>query len=77
MGAAPYWVRLVRSGNTFSAFVSIDGSIWAAVGAETIPMASAIYVGLPVTSHTNGTLARTTIDNVSVTGNDGRTDHRS
>jgi regulation of enolase protein 1 (concanavalin A-like superfamily) len=67
-GAAPYWVRLVRSGHTFTAFVSMDGTVWSMVGAETIPMASTIYVGLPVTSHTNGTLARTTIDSVDVTG---------
>ncbi len=66
-GAAPYWVRLVRQGSTFSGFVSADGAAWTFVGAETIPMAAGIYVGLPVSSHRTGVLNTTTFDNVVVT----------
>ena len=29
---APYWVKLVRSGNTFSGYSSPDGSTWTLVG---------------------------------------------
>jgi regulation of enolase protein 1 (concanavalin A-like superfamily)/phosphatidylserine/phosphatidylglycerophosphate/cardiolipin synthase-like enzyme len=66
-GAAPRWVRLVRSGNTFSAYVSTDGAAWTLVGTDTITMAASIYVGLPITSHSDGSVATATADNVSVT----------
>ena len=65
-GTAPYWVRLVRSGNTFTAYKSTDGSSWTLVGSDTIAMGSTIYVGIPVTSHKDGTLATATVDNVTV-----------
>ena len=65
-GTAPYWVALIRSGDTFSAYVSTDGSSWTLVGTDTIPMAGTIYVGLPLTSHRDGTVATATIDNVTV-----------
>jgi regulation of enolase protein 1 (concanavalin A-like superfamily) len=64
---APYWVKLVRSGSTISAYYSATGSSWTLLGSDTIPMASTISVGLPVSSHVNGTLATATFDNVSVT----------
>jgi regulation of enolase protein 1 (concanavalin A-like superfamily) len=66
-GTAPRWVRLVRSGDVFSAYVSTDGAAWTLVGTDTIPMAAAIYVGLPLTSHRDGTVATASIDNVTVT----------
>src|SRR5207244_5478717 len=30
----PYWVKLVRSGNTFSGYASADGVNWAQVGSS-------------------------------------------
>ena len=63
---APYWVRLVRSGSTFTAYVSPDGSTWTQVGSDTISMGSTIDVGLAVTSHLDGTLATATFDHVTV-----------
>jgi hypothetical protein len=66
LASAPYWVRLVRSGDTFSAYVSSTGGTWGLVGRETIAMSPTIYVGLPVTSHANGTSARATLDHVQV-----------
>lgn len=66
-GAAPYWVRLVRTGNTFTSYTSTNGTSWAQVGsAITITMSSQVLVGLAVTSHNNTTLATATFDNVSV-----------
>ena len=65
--AAPHWVRLVRSGNTFTAYRSSDGSSWILIGSETIPMGATVYAGLAVTSHNDGTLATATVDNVSLT----------
>jgi hypothetical protein len=66
-GAAPYWVRLVRAGHTFSAYTSVNGVSWTLVGSDTIVMAPTIHVGLPITSHRNGTPATATIDSVDVT----------
>jgi regulation of enolase protein 1 (concanavalin A-like superfamily) len=63
---APYWVKLQRTGNTFNAYSSPDGSAWTLVGSDTIPMAATVYVGLAVTSHVSGTLATATFDNVTV-----------
>jgi hypothetical protein len=65
-GTAPMWVRMVRSGSTFSAYVSSSGSSWTLVGTDTISMPSTIYVGLALTSHDDTALATATYDNVSV-----------
>jgi PKD repeat protein len=65
---APYWVRLTRSGNSFSAYQSANGSSWAQVGStQTITMATDVYIGMPVCSASSGTLCTATIDNVSCT----------
>ena len=67
VGAAPYWVKLVRSGNTFSSYASSDGVIWTQAGTtQTITMATNVYIGLGVSSQTSS-LATTTFDNVSIT----------
>src|SRR5262249_50294140 len=51
---APFWVRLVRQGNLFTGFVSLDGQNWGTpVGSDTIAMPQAMLVGLAVTSHTS------------------------
>src|SRR5947209_1572004 len=64
---APYWVKLTRAGNTFTALQSPDGSSWSTVGSDTISMASTIYVGLAVSSHVAGTLATATFASTAVT----------
>jgi regulation of enolase protein 1 (concanavalin A-like superfamily) len=63
---APYWVRISRVGNEFTASVSSDGSNWTVVGMDTIAMGSTIQVGLAVTSHLDGALSTGTFGNVSV-----------
>jgi regulation of enolase protein 1 (concanavalin A-like superfamily) len=68
---APYWVRIARSGNTFTASRSTDGTNWFVVGTETITMPTSVYVGLAVTSHNNSTLATATLDNVAVSAGSG------
>jgi hypothetical protein len=65
--AAPYWVKLVRSGNTLSGYASPDGVTWTLVGSDTVVMGAGVYVGLPVTSHNDGVLSTATFTNVSVT----------
>jgi regulation of enolase protein 1 (concanavalin A-like superfamily) len=55
--SAPYWVKLVRSANTFSAYTSPDGTTWTLVTTQTIAMTADVYVGFAVTSHNNSVSA--------------------
>ena len=50
---APYYVLLVRSGNTFTGYRSADGKKWIEQSSATVPMAKKIYVGFSVTAHNN------------------------
>jgi hypothetical protein len=54
------WLRLVRSGNTFTAYYGTDGSTWTSMGSETVALNSEIYLGLGVCSKNTG--ATTTAD---------------
>lgn len=64
---APYWVRLVRTGNSFSGYRSSDGSNWQLVGSATINMPTNVYIGLAVTSHNDPVLCTATFSSVAVT----------
>lgn len=64
---APYWVRLVRNGSTFTGYYSADGVTWTQQGTVTLTMASSAYIGLVVSSRTNSQLGTATFDNVSIT----------
>ncbi len=66
--AAPYWVRVVRSGNTFTGYVSPDGTTWTEITSYTFTMATNAYVGLAVSSHDNGVLSTAVFNNVTVAG---------
>jgi endoglucanase len=67
--SAPYWVRLVRSGSTFTAFRSPNGVTWTQQGSpQSITMGTTVYVGLALTSHNNSSLCTATFDNVSLPG---------
>jgi hypothetical protein len=64
--AAPYWVKMVRAGSTFTAYASANGTAWSQVGTATISMGTNVYIGLALTSHNNPVLCQSTIDNVTV-----------
>jgi hypothetical protein len=64
--AAPYFVKLTRTGSTFTAAASANGTTWTTVGSATMSMPSTIYVGLAVSSHVAGKLATATFDGVAV-----------
>jgi fibronectin type 3 domain-containing protein/regulation of enolase protein 1 (concanavalin A-like superfamily) len=68
---APYWVRVVRTGDTLTGFRSPDGINWTQQGTATITMGSTVQIGLAVTSHNNDAINDATFDNVTVTGNVG------
>jgi hypothetical protein len=60
------WVKVVRTGSTFTGYQSEDGTNWTQVGSISVPAIGAnAYVGLAVTSHNNGTLCTATLDNVT------------
>jgi predicted chitinase/regulation of enolase protein 1 (concanavalin A-like superfamily) len=65
-GGTGYWVRVERSGSTFTAKRSSDGSNFSSIGSASISMPSTVYVGLAVTSHADGTRATSTFSNVNV-----------
>lgn len=72
---APYWVKVIRSGQTFSGHISEDGDIWTQVGPtvrigfsyDTANAKGHCYIGMAVTGH-SATVATTAVfDNVSNT----------
>jgi len=64
----PYWVKIVRSGNVITGYYASDSGgvpgTWAVQNSETISMDTEAYIGLCVTSHTDGTLCTAVFDNV-------------
>lgn len=63
---APYWVRLVRSGNTFTGYRSPDGINWTQVATTNLAMANSLLAGLAVCSHDTTKSNLTVFDNVSI-----------
>lgn len=63
---APHWLKLVRSGDTFTGYESAEGTTWSQVGAVTLQLPATVSVGLAVTSHNNATLATAGFDNVAL-----------
>ncbi|MEJ2703456.1 MAG: hypothetical protein P8Z79_13535 [Sedimentisphaerales bacterium] len=71
---APYWIRLERSiGGAFRGYYSSDGVDWQSMSwnPQTIIMASDVYIGLALTSHSAGNVCEATFTNVSTTGTVG------
>jgi hypothetical protein len=70
----PIWLKLVRSGNTFTGFWAIDVNgapgPWNELTAHDTVMPTTVYVGLALTAHTSttGPSAAVTFDHVTVTG---------
>ncbi len=65
--SAPYWIRLVRSGNTISGWRSADGSTWTQTGGnQTITMTDPVQVGFAASSNNaNAPQIRAVFDNIS------------
>ncbi|MEM6822913.1 MAG: LamG-like jellyroll fold domain-containing protein, partial [Verrucomicrobiota bacterium] len=61
----PLWVKLVRIGNTFTSYESVDGLEWWEVKDKSVTMGSSVYVGLAVTSHDNAQTSDGVFDHVS------------
>jgi len=70
---APVWVKLERTGDTFRAFYSADGSKWTAMSwnPQTISMAETVYIGLAVTSHNVNVATTAVFSNASTSAGAG------
>ncbi len=52
----PYtWLRLARSGDTFTGYASLDGDTWMQIGSTTLSGAGAVYLGMAAASYVNST----------------------
>ncbi len=69
--AAPYWIKIERSGSVFNGYYSADGQNWTAMSwnPQTIAMNGTVYIGLAVTSHNTAALASAEFSGVATTGN--------
>lgn len=66
-GTAPnLWVRLVRSGNVFTAYRSTNGTSWTLISTATVTMASNCHVGLAIASGSTTTLNTSVLNSVTV-----------
>ena len=66
----PLWVKLTRTGNLFTGYLSHDGKTWMQQGAPvTINMQKNIYIGLAADGYTNNDVHQALVDNVSINGN--------
>jgi regulation of enolase protein 1 (concanavalin A-like superfamily) len=63
---APYWVRLVRQGDTVTAYRSADGRRWTETGSETVELAETAYVGLAAAPLPNMPGSSIAFDNITV-----------
>lgn len=68
---APYWLKLVLSGSSYTGYISPDGLTWTKVGSINnagFGNGSPVYAGLAITSHDNTVLSTAHADNYSLGG---------
>jgi hypothetical protein len=74
-GAAPGWVRLVRTGTLFAAFRSVDGTTWtpmnsmSSMSSAILAMPATVYVGIAVSSHNAKAATAVVVDSLRITQN--------
>jgi hypothetical protein len=65
----PYWVRIIREGDTFRGERSADGVEWLEMNPpHTVVMNETVYLGIAVTSHASGELRTFQFDNITWVG---------
>jgi hypothetical protein len=68
---APYWLKLIISGSTYTGYMSLDGFSWKQVGTpvnSNFGNGAPVYAGLAITSHDNSTLSTAHVDNFTTGG---------
>jgi Tol biopolymer transport system component len=62
----PCWLKLVRSGNEFSGYESLDGETWWLTGTLKLDFKADAFIGLSSSSHTTNTLTTSVFDHVQL-----------
>ena len=65
----PYWIKLIRRGNTISGYYSLEGVNWEYMDQLAVGMDEEVFVGLVMNSHDDALISKSSFDNVSVLGN--------
>lgn len=67
-GTVPQYLKVTRSGNTFTTYSSPDGVTWTLIpgSVATVALGSSLLAGLGVTSHNTGALSTVIMDTVAV-----------
>lgn len=65
-GKLPYWVKLVRQGNTFKAYESPDGQSWSLAGEDAVPLGPHALIGLVASSHQLKVTNTATLDHIAL-----------
>ncbi len=63
--SAPYWLKIVRKGNTVIGYRSADGITWTRQGAVALNLAASPLIGLAVDSFDSTSLNKVTFDQVT------------
>jgi glucose/arabinose dehydrogenase/regulation of enolase protein 1 (concanavalin A-like superfamily) len=61
------WLKLQRTGNTFTSWESTDGNTWTQIGSTSVTMTGSVTIGLFVTAHNIGQYSSVAFDNVQLT----------
>ncbi|WPV02132.1 cellulose binding domain-containing protein [Mucilaginibacter sp. cycad4] len=65
----PFWLKIQRAGNVFTASQSLDGTTWFTVATSTIAMSDTFYIGMETCSGSStGAVNNSVFDNVSIIG---------
>ncbi len=68
----PYWIKAERIDDTVALYISPDGTSWACIGNAVFGnMGDTAYIGLAVSSGSNGALNTSAFSHVRMTGGDG------
>lgn len=61
---APVWLRITRTGDTFTGYVSSDGAQWNQIGTRTIRMKPEAFIGFAATAHDATALGTATFTDI-------------
>jgi hypothetical protein len=64
----PYWLRLVRQGNLFIGYYSVNGSSYSIVNIQNIPLGSCLEAGIAAFTYLPGQTATAVFSNLAASG---------